>query len=92
MIYADRAKNLIYFINSLHPFLLFPETMANPSPAKSIGDPGITPLSPSHSQVSFIFCKYNALLVLLWTLYVDVLQHRFHSKHRFKQYKLYTFT
>ncbi|XP_075902294.1 heat shock 70 kDa protein 12A isoform X2 [Nelusetta ayraudi] len=26
------------------------ETMANPSPAKSIGDPGITPLSPSHSQ------------------------------------------
>lgn len=24
--------------------------MANPSPAKSIGDPGITPLSPSHSQ------------------------------------------
>uniref|UniRef100_A0A8C5EFS2 Heat shock protein 12A n=1 Tax=Gouania willdenowi TaxID=441366 RepID=A0A8C5EFS2_GOUWI len=25
--------------------------MANPSPAKSTGDPGITPLSPSHTQV-----------------------------------------
>uniref|UniRef100_A0A668ASF4 Heat shock 70 kDa protein 12A n=1 Tax=Myripristis murdjan TaxID=586833 RepID=A0A668ASF4_9TELE len=25
--------------------------MANPSPAKSMGDPGITPLSPSHTQV-----------------------------------------
>uniref|UniRef100_A0A8D3DM89 Heat shock 70 kDa protein 12A n=1 Tax=Scophthalmus maximus TaxID=52904 RepID=A0A8D3DM89_SCOMX len=30
--------------------------MANPSPAKSMGDPGITPLSPSHtqSQQSFV--------------------------------------
>ncbi|XP_063731422.1 heat shock 70 kDa protein 12A isoform X3 [Eleginops maclovinus] len=26
------------------------EEMANPSPAKSMGDPGITPLSPSHTQ------------------------------------------
>ncbi|XP_024916773.1 heat shock 70 kDa protein 12A isoform X2 [Cynoglossus semilaevis] len=26
------------------------DAMANPSPAKSIGDPGITPLSPSHIQ------------------------------------------
>ncbi|XP_061601128.1 heat shock 70 kDa protein 12A isoform X3 [Cololabis saira] len=28
------------------------EAMANPSPAKSMGDPGITPLSPSHTQQS----------------------------------------
>uniref|UniRef100_A0AAQ4PKM8 Heat shock 70 kDa protein 12A n=1 Tax=Gasterosteus aculeatus aculeatus TaxID=481459 RepID=A0AAQ4PKM8_GASAC len=27
-----------------------PHAMANPSPAKSMGDPGITPLSPSHTQ------------------------------------------
>uniref|UniRef100_A0AAY5LDH1 Heat shock protein 12A n=1 Tax=Esox lucius TaxID=8010 RepID=A0AAY5LDH1_ESOLU len=27
-----------------------PNEMANPSPAKSMGDPGITPLSPSHIQ------------------------------------------
>uniref|UniRef100_A0A7N8XVN9 Heat shock 70 kDa protein 12A n=1 Tax=Mastacembelus armatus TaxID=205130 RepID=A0A7N8XVN9_9TELE len=27
------------------------DAMANPSPAKSMGDPGITPLSPSHTQV-----------------------------------------
>lgn len=26
------------------------DAMANPSPAKSLGDPGITPLSPSHTQ------------------------------------------
>uniref|UniRef100_A0A8D3B206 Heat shock 70 kDa protein 12A n=1 Tax=Scophthalmus maximus TaxID=52904 RepID=A0A8D3B206_SCOMX len=26
------------------------DAMANPSPAKSMGDPGITPLSPSHTQ------------------------------------------
>ncbi|XP_041646242.1 heat shock 70 kDa protein 12A isoform X1 [Cheilinus undulatus] len=26
------------------------DEMANPSPAKSMGDPGITPLSPSHTQ------------------------------------------
>ncbi|XP_047459118.1 heat shock 70 kDa protein 12A isoform X3 [Mugil cephalus] len=26
------------------------DAMANPSPAKSMGDPGITPLSPSHAQ------------------------------------------
>ncbi|XP_034041118.1 heat shock 70 kDa protein 12A isoform X1 [Thalassophryne amazonica] len=26
------------------------DAMANPSPAKSVGDPGITPLSPSHTQ------------------------------------------
>ncbi|KAG7999830.1 Heat shock 70 kDa protein 12A [Nibea albiflora] len=26
------------------------DTVANPSPAKSMGDPGITPLSPSHTQ------------------------------------------
>nr|XP_046257964.1 heat shock 70 kDa protein 12A isoform X3 [Scatophagus argus] len=26
------------------------DVMANPSPAKSMGDPGITPLSPSHTQ------------------------------------------
>ncbi|XP_053731732.1 heat shock 70 kDa protein 12A isoform X1 [Synchiropus splendidus] len=26
------------------------DTMANPSPAKSLGDPGITPLSPTHIQ------------------------------------------
>ncbi|XP_060943126.1 heat shock 70 kDa protein 12A isoform X2 [Limanda limanda] len=26
------------------------DTMANPSPAKSMGDPGITPLSPTHTQ------------------------------------------
>ncbi|XP_072247691.1 heat shock 70 kDa protein 12A isoform X3 [Leuresthes tenuis] len=28
------------------------DAMANPSPAKSMGDPGITPLSPSHNQQS----------------------------------------
>uniref|UniRef100_A0A665TNU3 Heat shock 70 kDa protein 12A n=1 Tax=Echeneis naucrates TaxID=173247 RepID=A0A665TNU3_ECHNA len=28
--------------------------MADPSPAKSMGDPGITPLSPSHTQLSFV--------------------------------------
>ncbi|XP_039995084.1 heat shock 70 kDa protein 12A isoform X1 [Xiphias gladius] len=28
------------------------DAMANPSPAKSMGDPGITPLSPSHTQQS----------------------------------------
>uniref|UniRef100_A0A672HYG4 Heat shock 70 kDa protein 12A n=1 Tax=Salarias fasciatus TaxID=181472 RepID=A0A672HYG4_SALFA len=28
------------------------DAMANPSPAKSLGDPGITPLSPSHTQVT----------------------------------------
>lgn len=28
------------------------DAMANPSPAKSMGDPGITPLSPSHTQVT----------------------------------------
>ncbi|XP_062257393.1 heat shock 70 kDa protein 12A isoform X4 [Platichthys flesus] len=29
---------------------IVPDTMANPSPAKSMGDPGITPLSPTHTQ------------------------------------------
>ncbi|XP_019950529.1 heat shock 70 kDa protein 12A isoform X4 [Paralichthys olivaceus] len=29
---------------------IVPDAMANPSPAKSMGDPGITPLSPSHTQ------------------------------------------
>ncbi|XP_041866553.1 heat shock 70 kDa protein 12A isoform X1 [Melanotaenia boesemani] len=29
---------------------LISDAMANPSPAKSMGDPGITPLSPSHNQ------------------------------------------
>ncbi|XP_029985206.1 heat shock 70 kDa protein 12A-like isoform X2 [Sphaeramia orbicularis] len=29
---------------------LIADAMANPSPAKSVGDPGITPLSPSHTQ------------------------------------------
>ncbi|XP_069030755.1 heat shock 70 kDa protein 12A isoform X1 [Embiotoca jacksoni] len=29
---------------------LISDAMANPSPAKSMGDPGITPLSPSHTQ------------------------------------------
>lgn len=37
--------------------------MANPSPAKSMGDPGITPLSPSHIQVTQLsnFCAILSL-------------------------------
>ncbi|XP_028279322.1 heat shock 70 kDa protein 12A isoform X3 [Parambassis ranga] len=31
-------------------FICCSDEMANPSPAKSTGDPGITPLSPSHTQ------------------------------------------
>uniref|UniRef100_A0A674P5I8 Heat shock 70 kDa protein 12A n=1 Tax=Takifugu rubripes TaxID=31033 RepID=A0A674P5I8_TAKRU len=34
---------------------------ANPSPAKSIGDPGITPLSPSHTQVGPSFVVVVAI-------------------------------
>lgn len=43
------------------------DAMANPSPAKSIGDPGITPLSPSHIQVTHFS---NGLNVFLYTLYI----------------------
>lgn len=32
--------------------VLLTDAEARPSPARSIGDPGITPLSPSHTQVS----------------------------------------
>lgn len=39
--------------------------MANPSPAKSIGDPGITPLSPSHIQVTHFSSGLNVFLCVI---------------------------
>lgn len=43
----------------------FTDAMANPSPAKSIGDPGITPLSPSHTQVTDFSSGLNIFLCLI---------------------------
>lgn len=41
-------------------FFLFADAMATPSPAKSMGDPGITPLSPTHVLVSSAFyCQHD---------------------------------
>ncbi|KAI2654284.1 Heat shock 70 kDa protein 12A [Labeo rohita] len=37
----------VCFLNALS-FFLITDAMATPSPAKSMGDPGITPLSPTH--------------------------------------------
>lgn len=47
----EHAKWRVQCVNI---FLCLPlsDAMANPSPAKSMGDPGITPLSPSHTQVT----------------------------------------
>ncbi|XP_047190722.1 heat shock 70 kDa protein 12A isoform X5 [Scophthalmus maximus] len=48
-----RASGYRVFIHGPQALLLpggRSDAMANPSPAKSMGDPGITPLSPSHTQ------------------------------------------
>uniref|UniRef100_A0A3Q3D9M3 Heat shock 70 kDa protein 12A n=1 Tax=Hippocampus comes TaxID=109280 RepID=A0A3Q3D9M3_HIPCM len=42
---------LVEILKCVHVSLSFStDEMANPSPAKSLGDPGITPLSPTHIQ------------------------------------------
>ncbi|KAL3972570.1 solute carrier family 25 (mitochondrial phosphate transporter), member 23/24/25/41 [Sarotherodon galilaeus] len=42
---SDPSANTLQFVLSKQSY-----AMADPSPAKSMGDPGITPLSPSHTQ------------------------------------------
>lgn len=49
---------------NVNVFFLTPsaDAMANPSPAKSLGDPGITPLSPSHTQVTPLMDSLMSLI------------------------------